>query len=83
MTAGSPEIPSAKINSWRRWRFRISLGVVATLLLAALAAFAWFFPQQVLTVDSGPVRVRAGQRTERKLSFQTEPENVRFPLLLG
>src|ERR1035437_8223603 len=56
MTTGSPEIPSAKINSWRRWCFRISLGVVATLLLAALAAFAWFFPQQVLTVDSGPVK---------------------------
>jgi|GEM_PF-261814 len=56
MTTGSPEIPSAKINSWRRWCFRISLGVVATLLLAALAAFAWFFPQQVLTVDSGEVK---------------------------
>ena len=59
MTTGSPEIPSAKINSWRRWCFRISLGVVATLLLAALAAFAWFFPQQVLTVDSGPVKADA------------------------
>jgi uncharacterized SAM-binding protein YcdF (DUF218 family) len=54
MTTGSPEIPSAKINSWRRWCFRISLGVVATLLLAALAGY--FFPQQVLTMDSGEVK---------------------------
>ena len=28
----------------------------ASLLLVLLAAAAWFFPQQVLTVDSGPVK---------------------------
>jgi len=52
------------------------------LLLAAFACF--FFPQQVLTVDSGAVRhPRRTNNAAAKPSFQTGPENVRFPLLLG
>ena len=41
----------------------------AFLLLALLAALAWFFPQQVLTVDRGPVKgdvlVLLGGRPDR------------------
>ena len=44
-------------------------GLLLVLLAALLAAFAWFFPQQVLTVESGPVKgdvlVLLGGRPDR------------------
>jgi len=47
------KIPSLKTLPNKRWVIRFSAVVVLALLLAALAC--WLFPQQVLTVDSGPV----------------------------
>ena len=40
---------------WRRHKI-LKICALLALLLALLAAVAWFFPQQVLTVDSGPVK---------------------------
>jgi uncharacterized SAM-binding protein YcdF (DUF218 family) len=57
MTAERVTIQTAKIIPKKRWRFRIltaATAAFAALLLAAFAAF--FFPQEVLTVDSGPVK---------------------------
>ena len=42
----------------RRRRF-FKLAIVFSLVLIALGVFAWFFPQRVLTVDSGPVKADA------------------------
>src|SRR5260221_4856282 len=46
--------PPQEKNSWRRRLLRVSAGVFAVLLLAALACY--HYPRQVLTVDSGPVK---------------------------
>jgi uncharacterized SAM-binding protein YcdF (DUF218 family) len=40
---------------WRRHKI-LKIFLVLGALVMALAAAAWFFPQQVLTVDSGPVK---------------------------
>jgi uncharacterized SAM-binding protein YcdF (DUF218 family) len=53
---------------WRRWGVKLLLGGVTLLIVAA--ALAYCFPQQVLTVDSGPVTadvmvVLGGGATER------------------
>lgn len=42
---------------WKRWPAKILAGLFVSLLLAALAG--WWFPQQVLTVDSGEVKADA------------------------
>lgn len=39
-----------------RRRLIIKTGSALSLLLVLLAALAWFFPQRVLTVDSGPAK---------------------------
>ena len=46
-----------KSASWKRWLLGISISAVVTLLVAVLACY--LFPQQVLTVDSGPVKADA------------------------
>jgi len=43
-----------KKRIWRRSLFKIFAGLLVFLVAAGLMAF--FFPQQVLTVDSGPVK---------------------------
>jgi uncharacterized SAM-binding protein YcdF (DUF218 family) len=43
-----------KPRSWRRRVLKIVAGLL--VLLLAAGALAWLFPQQVLTVDSGPVK---------------------------
>lgn len=43
-----------KQSTWRRRLIKLLAVLVAVLLLAGLAA--WMFPEQVLTVDSGPVK---------------------------
>jgi uncharacterized SAM-binding protein YcdF (DUF218 family) len=53
-----------------RHRRFFKLAIAFSLVLIALGVFAWFFPQQVLTVDSGPVKADAivvlgGGMTER------------------
>jgi uncharacterized SAM-binding protein YcdF (DUF218 family) len=40
---------------WRRRKI-LKILLVLFVVLIALGVFAWFFPQQVLTVDSGPVK---------------------------
>jgi uncharacterized SAM-binding protein YcdF (DUF218 family) len=54
MTAAVFKTLRPKSISRRRWLLRGSLAAVVALLLAALACY--LFPQQVLTVDSGPVK---------------------------
>jgi len=54
MTAELSQVHPAKANLWKRWLVRISLAAGAALLSAALACY--FFPQKVLTVDSGEVK---------------------------
>ena len=48
---------SAKSVSRKRWLWGISISAVVALLVAALACY--LFPQQILTVDSGPVKADA------------------------
>ena len=43
-----------KKRSWKRRLIGIATGIAVLLLLAALAGH--FFPRQILTVDSGPVK---------------------------
>lgn len=67
MTAGMLKRPPTRSVSWKRRLFWISSGALVTFLLAALAGY--LFPQQILTVDSGPVKAEAivvlGGNTER------------------
>ena len=50
-------IHPGKTSFWRRWLVKILAGGMVVALLAALACY--FFPQQVLTLDSGPVKADA------------------------
>ena len=43
----------------KRRRIILKIFLLLFVLLALLAAVAWFFPQRVLTVDSGPVKADA------------------------
>lgn len=68
MTAMVLETLPSKPDAWKRWVFRISAWAVVFLLVAA--SVCYFFPQEVLTVDSGPVKadvmvVLGGAPTER------------------
>jgi uncharacterized SAM-binding protein YcdF (DUF218 family) len=68
MTAGVLKSLTAKPVSWKRRLLWISFIAVVALLVAALACY--FFPQQVLTVESGPVKadvlvILGGGMTER------------------
>ena len=68
MTAGVLKIQPAKLSRWKRRLLWFSAAAVAALLAAALTCY--FCPQQVLTVDSGPVKadvlvVLGGGGTER------------------
>ena len=68
MTAIIPQSGPTRATSWKRRLFWISLGAVITLVAAGLGIY--LFPNQVLTVDSGPVKanvlvVLGGAPTER------------------
>src|SRR5690349_10321004 len=56
MTEAFLQIQPAKAG-WKPWLVRISLSSIAALLSAFLCC--WFFPQQVLTVDSGKIKADA------------------------
>lgn len=57
MTAGILKTPSAGAVLRKRWFLGISIGAIVALLVAVLACC--LFPQQVLTVDRGPVTADA------------------------
>jgi uncharacterized SAM-binding protein YcdF (DUF218 family) len=57
MTADVAQATRTKISFWQRWPFRIFAGLIIALLLAGLLAY--FLPQEVLTIDSGPVKAEA------------------------
>ncbi len=58
----------ANAKFWRNWRLKILAGALVAMILAACGLF--LFPQEVLTVDTGPVKaevlvVLGGAPTER------------------
>jgi uncharacterized SAM-binding protein YcdF (DUF218 family) len=68
VTAGLSLAPISKRALWKRWHFWAFLGAIGAFLLAACGCY--FFPRQILTVDSGPVKadvlvVLGGGSTER------------------
>lgn len=68
MTAGVSVAPIPKRALCKRWYFWSVLGAIVAFLFAACGCY--FFPQQVLTVDSGDVKadvlvVMGGGSTER------------------